>query len=354
MACRAVTRPQLGGERAALGGDFELSWGLERDLDRLARAARIEPAARNALYAALAFKVRRFLAPYRARVTAVGDFEDLEQESFLVFVGLVSSWRGTGSFVRYFLGFFPWRLRHAIEAHQSRWPRERLVPWDAERASDIAAGADIACALLPPELGSLSAPEAELLRLHVMEDLPLTAIAPRFGWSRRTIFRRWAALRARLASMLSAPGVSVPAVVPDQCRPGNAAISLTHANSGPRLRTQSGSRGAVKLAGVGHRCPMWREAGPMRKQDLIKSVVAKVKLPAGQVEKVFDGIFDEIRDAMAKGEKVSLTGFGTFEVAERNERDVRNPRTGEKIRIGASKAPKFRAGSELKRATSGK
>lgn len=225
MACRAATPLHPGGERAALGGDFELSWGLERELDRLARAARIEPVARNALYAALAFKVRRFLAPYRARVTAVGDFEDLEQEAFLVFVGLVTSWRGTGSFVRYFLGFFPWRLRHAIEAHQSRWPCERLVPWDAERAPDIAAGGDIACALLPPELGSLTATEAELLRLHVMEDLPLATIAPRFGWSRRTIFRRWADLRSRLAAMLSAPDVSQATASADQRQPLDAATS---------------------------------------------------------------------------------------------------------------------------------
>lgn len=225
MACRAETRLLLGVERAALGGDFELSWGLERELDRLARAARIEPAARNALYAALAFKVRRFLAPYRVRVTAVGDFEDLEQEAFLVFVGLVTSWRGTGSFARYFLGFFPWRLRHVIEAHQSRWPSERLVPWDAERATDIAAGGDFEYSLLPPELGSLSAPEAVLLRLHIMEDLPLAAIAPRFGWSRRTTFRRWAALRARLASMLSASDGSLETAIPDQELPRDATMS---------------------------------------------------------------------------------------------------------------------------------
>lgn len=338
----------------ALGGDFELTPEVEREIDRLARAARSCPAARNALYEALSFKIRRFLAPYRRRETAVGDFDDLAQEAFLVFVGLVMTWRGTGSFARYFLGFFPWRLRHAIEAHQARWPGTRFVPWDAERAheraGDLAGGVDG----LPFELGPLSAPEAELLRLHVFDDLPLATIAPRFGWSRRTIFRRWAALRVRLALMATGSGtVGITAITDNMWSP-EGTISLTHADCAPRLRRQSGTRGVVKLAGVERCRPNWREAGSMRKQDLIKSVVAKVNMPAGHVERVFDSIFDEIRDAMAKGEKVSLTGFGTFEVAERNERDVRNPRTGEKIRIGASKAPKFRAGSELKRATSGK
>lgn len=354
MACQPEERPALGWAPPAVDGDFELSTALEAELDHLARAGRADPAARNALYAALGFKIHRFLAPYRRRTTAVGDFADLEQEAFLVFVGLVMSWRGAGSFVRYFLGFFPWRLRHVIEARQLRWPRERLVPWDAERVrEDQEDRLDAPCTPLL-DLGDLAGPDAQLLRLHVFEDLPLTAIAPRFGWSRRTIFRRWAALRARLGPLLAASDMSPSAKCTANTRLPERPISLTHVDTRPRLRAQSTTRRAMKLGGVGRRRPDWREAGTMRKQELIKSVVAKVKLPAGQVEKVFDSIFDEIRDAMAKGEKVSLTGFGIFEVAERNERDVRNPRTGEKIRIGASKAPKFRAGSELKRATSGK
>lgn len=88
----------------------------------------------------------------------------------------------------------------------------------------------------------------------------------------------------------------------------------------------------------------------MRKQDLVKEVASKSDLPPRQVQAVVDATFDAIRDAMAKGEKVTLTGFGSFEVAQRNEREGRNPRTGAKITIGARKAPQFRAGSELKRA----
>ena len=91
----------------------------------------------------------------------------------------------------------------------------------------------------------------------------------------------------------------------------------------------------------------------MRKQDLVKEVASKSNMSPRQVQMVVDATFDAIRDAMAKGEKVTLTGFGSFEVAQRNEREGRNPRTGEKITIGARKAPQFRPGSELKRAIGG-
>lgn len=91
----------------------------------------------------------------------------------------------------------------------------------------------------------------------------------------------------------------------------------------------------------------------MRKQDLVKEIAGKSNLPPRQVAMVVDATFDAIRDAMARGEKVTLTGFGAFEVAQRNEREGRNPRTGERITIAARKAPQFRPGSELKRAIGG-
>lgn len=99
----------------------------------------------------------------------------------------------------------------------------------------------------------------------------------------------------------------------------------------------------------------------MRKQDLIDAIVAQEnleKLPKdqvlkGQVTRIVDATFNVIRDAMAKGDKVTLTGFGSFEVVQRNEREGRNPRTGQTITIAARKSPQFRAGSELKRAVGG-
>ncbi len=108
---------------AALPADFELTPQAEAAIDALARAGRTDAAARNELYGALAFKIARFLAPYRGRAGAAGEFADLEQEAFVIFADLVADWSGGGTFARYFLGYFPWRLRHAVEAHERRWPR---------------------------------------------------------------------------------------------------------------------------------------------------------------------------------------------------------------------------------------
>ena len=91
----------------------------------------------------------------------------------------------------------------------------------------------------------------------------------------------------------------------------------------------------------------------MRKQDLVREIAQKHNLPAKQVQTVVDATFATIREAMAQGEKVTLTGFGSFEVAQRGEREGRNPRTGQRITIAARKSPQFRAGSELKRAIGG-
>ena len=88
----------------------------------------------------------------------------------------------------------------------------------------------------------------------------------------------------------------------------------------------------------------------MRKQDLIDAIAAENNLPKRQVNMVVDAVFNKIRDAMAAGEKVTLTGFGSFEVVHRNEREGRNPRTGETMEIAASRVPRFTAGSSLKKA----
>ena len=63
-----------------------------------------------------------------------------------------------------------------------------------------------------------------------------------------------------------------------------------------------------------------------------------------------DALFESIAEALASGDKVSLTGFGVFEVRERAARTARNPQTGEPIEVPASKAPAFKAGKGLKEA----
>ena len=68
------------------------------------------------------------------------------------------------------------------------------------------------------------------------------------------------------------------------------------------------------------------------------------------VERIVTTIFDEISDALARGDRVELRGFGAFSTKERAARVGRNPRTGESIQIPASKQPKFKAGKGLKEA----
>jgi DNA-binding protein HU-beta len=67
-----------------------------------------------------------------------------------------------------------------------------------------------------------------------------------------------------------------------------------------------------------------------------------------------DAVLDAITGALAAGDEVSFTGFGKFHVAERGPRQGVNPRTGERVKIKASKAPKFSAGASLKQAVSPK
>jgi DNA-binding protein HU-beta len=91
----------------------------------------------------------------------------------------------------------------------------------------------------------------------------------------------------------------------------------------------------------------------MRKQDLVKSVAQKTKQPESQVLSVVNTTFDAIQDALAAGEEVTITGFGSFRISERGAREGRNPQTGERITIPSRRSPSFRPGTQLKRAVAG-
>lgn len=91
----------------------------------------------------------------------------------------------------------------------------------------------------------------------------------------------------------------------------------------------------------------------MNQADLIDSVVTASGIKKSDADKVVRAVFDAITQALARGEEVRLAGFGIFEVAERGEREGRNPRTGEVVTIAASKAPKFKAAKQLKDALNG-
>ena len=85
----------------------------------------------------------------------------------------------------------------------------------------------------------------------------------------------------------------------------------------------------------------------MTRQDLADKV-AGVGLTKKQAAEAVNTVFDSIKGALAKGEKVSLVGFGTFSVKKRAAREGRNPRTGATIKIAAKKVPVFKAGKGLK------
>lgn len=86
----------------------------------------------------------------------------------------------------------------------------------------------------------------------------------------------------------------------------------------------------------------------MTRADLIDSVASKADLPKKKAEEIVNGVFDDIVAALKNGDKVNISGFGTFSVSERKARTGRNPKTGETIQIASSRAAKFKAGKTLK------
>ncbi|GHN16002.1 HU family DNA-binding protein [Lactobacillus delbrueckii] len=86
----------------------------------------------------------------------------------------------------------------------------------------------------------------------------------------------------------------------------------------------------------------------MNKTELVSVVSEKTEFSKKESARIVDALFASIEEALAKGEKVQLIGFGTFEVRERAARKGRNPQTGAEIEIPASKVPAFKPGKALK------
>ena len=86
----------------------------------------------------------------------------------------------------------------------------------------------------------------------------------------------------------------------------------------------------------------------MNKADFVNAVAAEAELSKTDAANAVDPIIEVVKKALKKGDSVSLVGFGTFEVRKRAARTGRNPRTGETIKIKASKIPSFKAGKALK------
>jgi DNA-binding protein HU-beta len=86
----------------------------------------------------------------------------------------------------------------------------------------------------------------------------------------------------------------------------------------------------------------------VNKNELVDAVATAADLKKSEATLAVDAVFDAIAGALKKGDEVRLVGFGTFAVSQRAASEGRNPRTGDKIQIAASKQPKFKAGKGLK------
>ena len=86
----------------------------------------------------------------------------------------------------------------------------------------------------------------------------------------------------------------------------------------------------------------------MNKTELVAAIAAKAELSKKDSEKAVKAFIEAVTAELKAGKKVQLIGFGTFEVRKRAAKEGRNPRTGEKMKIKASKVPAFKAGAALK------
>jgi integration host factor subunit beta len=86
----------------------------------------------------------------------------------------------------------------------------------------------------------------------------------------------------------------------------------------------------------------------MTKAELVERVAEKINLTKKQTETIVNILLNSITEALGRGDKVELRGFGSFRIRERNPREGRNPKTGETVSIPAKKVPFFKAGKELR------
>ncbi|MFZ5850572.1 MAG: HU family DNA-binding protein, partial [Actinomycetota bacterium] len=91
----------------------------------------------------------------------------------------------------------------------------------------------------------------------------------------------------------------------------------------------------------------------MNKAQLVEELTARFEGNKRAASHALESVVDTITRAVAKGEKVAITGFGSFERVERAARFARNPRTGERVRVKKTAVPRFKPGAELKAVVSG-
>lgn len=92
----------------------------------------------------------------------------------------------------------------------------------------------------------------------------------------------------------------------------------------------------------------------MNKEELVQEIAKKAKVTQKEASEVLGALVDTIQKTVAKGKKVTLVGFGTFEPRKRAARNGRNPQTGKEIKIAAKTVPAFSAGKKFKTIVNGK
>lgn len=91
----------------------------------------------------------------------------------------------------------------------------------------------------------------------------------------------------------------------------------------------------------------------MNKGELVDKIAEKAGLTKKQIDTILNAITETISDAVSSGEKVTLVGFGTFDARDRQAREGRNPQTGKKLKIPATRVPAFSAGKDFKEKVAG-
>jgi DNA-binding protein HU-beta len=91
----------------------------------------------------------------------------------------------------------------------------------------------------------------------------------------------------------------------------------------------------------------------LNKSELIEQLADRAEIKRSEAEAAVNAFTEVVKETLQRGGEVAITGFGKFSVAERGARQGVNPQTGEKIQIAASKAPKFSAGADFKKALKG-
>ena len=92
----------------------------------------------------------------------------------------------------------------------------------------------------------------------------------------------------------------------------------------------------------------YRKGFIMNKEELVQEIAKKAKVTQKEAAEVLNGLVETVQKTVAKGEKVTLVGFGTFEARKRAARTGRNPQTGKEIKIAAKTVPAFSAGKKFK------